>query len=348
MHQISEIYNHEALSRITNREAIFLDTNMWNKISREENDLFKSIKLHLKQLFECGKIFCPLSKDTFRELLKQNYESAKPVSEFMDSISFSLCFRSPNEIFDKEIELLIAGVIDDQNYQLNHTHIYLPISGFISSKFQLKYNHDPRNTELDGKIREFSSSTIPKAISSLSINGFVTMLKDRLPMNKFPFENQMTEQLIKRNKYAKRSVPRIRTIERTHIAKQIILPRIFKLNRILSPASLHKVVNYFNSVPKDPDESSYSHIFPLLPALNTFCEVMIYTGLNESKKFTINDFHDTEMMIVPLTYGDVFVSEDRNIRHILKKYSELILSNTTKFISSPESFLTYLESKKCA
>ncbi|AXI99858.1 hypothetical protein CYPRO_0574 [Cyclonatronum proteinivorum] len=163
MHQISEIYNHEALSRITNREAIFLDTNMWNKISREENDLFKSIKLHLKQLFECGKIFCPLSKDTFRELLKQNYESAKPVSEFMDSISFSLCFRSPNEIFDIEIELLIAGVIDGQNYQLNHTHIYLQISGFISSKFQLKYNHDPRNTELDRKIREFSSSTIPKA-----------------------------------------------------------------------------------------------------------------------------------------------------------------------------------------
>jgi hypothetical protein len=65
-----------------------------------------------------------------------------------------------------------------------------------------------------------------------------------------------------------------------------------------------------------------------LPALNNYIELLTTIAQNPTQKFEMNDFFDHEIMPVPLAYADVFVAQDKGMKHLLG-HSTKVMARTS-------------------
>jgi hypothetical protein len=93
---------------MTSKLRVYLDTKYWVYLREAGRDRTacarKDILALLEHLVETGKVICPLSGQTFVELLKQRHrESRLAGSKIMDRLSKQICFISPTQIVGQEI-----------------------------------------------------------------------------------------------------------------------------------------------------------------------------------------------------------------------------------------------------
>jgi hypothetical protein len=98
----------EAGKLMTSKLRVYLDTKYWVYLREARRDRTTSARKEilelLEHLVETGKAICPLSGQTFVELLKQRHrESRLAASEIMDKLSKQICFISPTQIVGQEI-----------------------------------------------------------------------------------------------------------------------------------------------------------------------------------------------------------------------------------------------------
>lgn len=325
--------------RIKGRRSLFLDIHVWNKVARQKNELHKNLKKSLQSLLQDGLIFCPLSKDILHELFKQEYESALLVAELMNELSLNACFADNDEIYNKEVLDHLMRIIDGKEYSISDTDLFVPVLACVRSRGKLVYP----NGFPEDRVKEFSEIFTDK-ISQMTIVDLVELQKDTLPLKPKVDVSRYSEIWRERRDFTKGNRNKMRRIEEEYTASAMILPRLNKLRALFPIPLQEKYSRHIHSVPKDNYGGALGHILKELPSLNNYIEVMTVAGLDPNKKPRINDFHDIEMMIVPLTYSDVFVSEDKWIRRLINQLSNSSNKNRATYIDSFAGLGEYLES----
>jgi hypothetical protein len=325
--------------RIKGRKSAFLDTHFWNKVAREKNELPRHMKKSLRSLVQCGKIFCPLSQDVLDELFKQNYESALCVAELMNELSLNACFANNREIYNKEVLNHLMRIIDGKEYNISNTDLFVSISAHVRSEGKLVY---PNGFPQD-RVKE-CSELIAEKLSKMTLVDLVEFRKDTLPIKPEVDLSCYSEIWRERRDFTKGNRNKMHRIEEEYVSRSLILPRLNRYRAWFPIYLQEKYLRHIHSVPKDNYSGALGHILKELPSLNNFVEVMTVAGLDPNKKPCINDYHDMEMMIVPLTYSDVFVSEDKWIRRLISQLSDPSNKTRATYIDSFASLEKYLES----
>jgi hypothetical protein len=325
--------------KIRGRKSIFLDIHYWIKLAREKDQTAIKIKNLLHALVEGGMIFCPLSKDVLDELFKQEHESSRRVAELMDRLSLNVCFANSNEIYSKELLNHLVAVVDDKKYEIEDTDLFVPVMAFLSSHAELAFP----DSFPDDNIKTLSKFLTDK-LSQMTVVELVDLLKSKLPLRIETDLSGYSRTWKERRDLAKGNRSSMRRVEEEHIARTVILPRLNKLRGMLPLSIQEKYLRYVRSLPKDRYDGTLGSILKDLPSINNLIDVMTVAGLDVNLKPRINHYHDMEMMIVPLTYSNVFVSEDKWIRHLLGQLNGTTHRKRAVYLDSFDRLETFLKS----
>jgi len=257
----------------------------------------------------------------------------------MNELSLNACFANNDETHNKEVLKHLMRIIDGKEYSISDTDLFVPVLAYVRSRGKLVYP----NGFPEDRVNEFSEIFTEK-ISQMTIVDLVELRKDTLPLKPKMDVSRYSEIWRERRDFTKGNRNKMRRIEEEYAASAMILPRLNRLRALFPIPLQEKYSRHIHSVPKDNYGGALGHILKELPSLNNYIEVMTVAGLDPNKKPRINDFHDIEMMIVPLTYSDVFVSEDKWIRHLINQLSNSSNKNRATYIDSFAGLGEYLES----
>lgn len=76
------------------------------------------------------------------------------------------------------------------------------------------------------------------------------------------------------------------------------------------------------------DEGFYRRLLVELPALHNLVDLMVEADMQPNRKDSNNHFMDNEIMVAPLAYADVFVSQDKGVRNLLRNTNKQLLART--------------------
>lgn len=325
-------------SPILGRDVIFLDMNIWIELADEKTQFAKTIKELLQFLVRDRKLFCPLYWSVLSELYKQEYSSRLRVAKIMDELSLNFSFSPSKEIWHEEVRLFIQSLLDERIHKISRELLFIPFVGYLSSKGKLTYP-------------EYVDETEAMKMSEVIMNNFdkVTLYNLMLIADKVKkdpeadsiYLNKRYKEVWANNKGNKN---RIRIENQNFIANIKILPRIKEINRILKPEQVLKITKYISSFPKDKNQSVFNSVIDFMPSLRNEVEILSIVPLDNQRNFTINDFYDIENLLIPLAYSDVFVSQDKWIRHLLK-VTDLPQKNNCLYLYNLEDLVQYLNKK---
>jgi len=333
-----KISDDSITNKVQGRKAIFLDTNIWVHVANEKTQIAKDIRYYLIKLVNNGIVFCPLSAPLIWELYKQNFESALRVGSLMEELSLNICYLSIDEVIHKEIKKYVLSIINKSKLLVSGKDIYGPVMAYLFSNYSLDFPSDYSQSQ----IIHFSKVFTP-IMNNLSLTDILKMRSDSLPIKYESSKIAYKKQNNKRREFTKGDKTKMRRIEEEFAAQNIILPIIYKINSQLPITQVFLLVNHFNSLPKDKYGGSLKSILEYLPATKCNIEIMTVTGYDITRNDNMNDYFDRELMILPLAYADVFVSEDKWIKHILINLSDITKNNNILYISTLNDLKKYLE-----
>ena len=327
---IKDIENLE--DKISRRKSLFFDTNIWIDLTEESDIQHKRVKKLLIKRFEEGKIFCPLYHDIIHELLKQEFSSALRIAEYMNILNQNIAFKQQREIFEEEILFFIKNYSIQTQIILSNDQIYVPILFYLSSKFEID-----TKSEMLRKLFPL----IRQKISKLTIVDLIESSKASLPrISERKYD--VADTLKKRYIISGKSKKKAKRIEAEPIAKRVIIPLLNNHRKKLPLADQFQFCLYINSLKKDKFGGALDSILQYLPSINNYIEIMTVSGFDTNKNFSINDFHDINMLIVPFTYADIFVSKDGWIKDLVTNKSNLLSMNNTTFFYNFDQLELYL------
>lgn len=94
--------------------------------------------------------------------------------------------------------------------------------------------------------------------------------------------------------------------------------------------------------PPDDEESWFLNALAELPALHNFIDIMIVADLQPTRKDDSRHFMDNEIMVAPLAYATVFVSQDKGIRDIIRNRTTILRRAECHYCDSLDALETLL------
>lgn len=330
--------------KIADRISIQFDINVWNFLARDVSDEATRIKTLLKNLVERGKVFCPLSFSVIAELLKQNYESALRTGSLMEELSLNISFALDKEIYNKEILAFLQKFIDGKKVSVSKSDIYVPIMQFVGADltdFMLSMLH----TASKNKLEEYRS-VIDARIATMTLTDILNAFKPLLPLSLYKVLKapEYSEIWKERWAYAKGNKLKMREIEQNAYVMQILIPELLKEKDNLPNEARQKFMDYIKSLSKNSPAIASREIISNLPALRSAIEILTITGYDPTRKGTMNDFFDIQIMVTPLAYADVLVATDKWIKHLITTQSDVFDVNRAVYFHSLSDFEIYLKS----
>ena len=79
-----------------------------------------------------------------------------------------------------------------------------------------------------------------------------------------------------------------------------------------------------------------------LPALHNYTDIMVVANSQPDRKDKYNHFMDNEIMVAPLAYSNVFVSEDKGIKEIAGRRTKILNRTKCHFCGSFEALESWL------
>ena len=337
MEKYNFIYNEDIdFKLIQARETIYLDLNVWIDLADAKTPPAKLLKEILKLLVDEKKIFCPLHFSTISEMRKAKFDSVSKLGKIMDQLSLNFTFIRSEILQKAEIVAFIYSLINHRKFSVPVQYVFGPYMSYLSYGFSLTYNEDAPIEKREEKNK--IAADIMKKITLLDMiemAGRFDHWKKRDYSSFFQAElkNIWDETKGEKNK--------IRENEENYVTKTKILPTIFQINSTLTKEQLKELMELINAFQTDKKGRRISSILKQMPSLRNEVEVMSTAVLDKNRKYNMNDFFDLENIIIPLAYSNVFVSQDRWIRHLLK-VTDLPKKNGCKYFYDFKELTTYL------
>ena len=226
-YEINFKYNNN--EKIKFRKSIFLDTNVWIDLVESKDLDAKETRKLLVKYFESGKIFCPLSVDTFIEFLRQNYNSLKKISEFVDKLSFNLSLKLCNQLYILEIRNYIVNIINGTNLPISINDIFVPYACTLSNTVKVNLPYDKNNSQTEIILQIFHDIVINSSLSQY-LYFMQQIIPQRQSIDNFDFQKHFIE----RKKIAKGDKNLMKEIEEETVVLKIVYPLIKEeLRRVL-------------------------------------------------------------------------------------------------------------------
>jgi len=340
-----ELTDASIANKVSERIAIPLDMNVWNFLARDVSAEATRAKELLTNLVVDGKVFCPLTFSVITELFKQNYESALRTATLMDQLSLNVCFALDKEIYNKEVRSFLQRFVDGKEIRLSKNEIYVPVSAFLGSFGNLQFPAEFPGAE---EQRQEFTQNVSKRLASLKLTDIVNMLKESLPLSLFQQQSppEYTEVWKERWEYAKGNKAKMREVEQDNYVRQVLIPELQNESLKLPSEAIQRFKDYIKSLPQNSPALASTKILEHMPALKNAIQIMTITGYDPTRKATMNDFFDIQMMLTPLAYADAFVSTDKWIRHLLTTSRSIFETEGAVCISSLSELITFLEDCK--
>jgi hypothetical protein len=325
-------------SLIQNRDIISLDMNIWIELADGKTVFAQTIKELLQLLVKDGKLFCPSIWSVLSELYKQSYSSRLRVGKLMDELSLNYSFAPSKEIWREEVRLFVQTLVDEKRYKISKEYLFIPFIGYLSSKGTLTY---PEGADVN-EAKDMTN-VIKNGLGKVTLIDILS-LSTRRKRDSANYSSQLNKQYKEIWANNKGNKKKIRIENQIYLVNTKILPIINEINTSLKPEQAYKVLKFIKSFPEDDRESVFNSIIGFMPSIRNEFEILSIAPLDNRRNVTINDFYDIENIIIPLAYSNVFVSQDKWIRRLLKD-TNLPQKNNCEYFCNLDYFVQFLNNK---
>ncbi|MEX2301020.1 MAG: hypothetical protein WD733_08800 [Bryobacterales bacterium] len=320
---------------LTTRQALFFDTNIWIDLVENTTPVWRHLAGMLKQLVKARVVFCPLATPTIWELYRQPPACAPDVAQLMDTLSLRTAFANRTEIFRAEVRNFVLGLVDRQRGMLSPREVYVPVAHYLSTRLRLVFPNS-----YTGDEREAMTAAVTRRLGSVGVENLVSWRKNSTGLGRESIPPYSAARKSRRAQ-AGSSRTKARNIEAEFVYDRHIEPALQSVMRSLSVSTRAQVMCCLASIEPDREGSRIEALLEKMPALRNAVDLYTIAGFDPERKDRRADFFDIEMLIAPFAYADVFVSQDRWIRHLIHK--DLADRNQTAFVEGPEELTAFLE-----
>ena len=246
---------HPHYNLIRNREAVYLDTNIWINIAEPHNECDEHLKFILMQLVNDKKIFCPLSFAIITELFKQKYDSMVKSSSLMDKLSIGFSYRMLKDLRDNEIEHF-GNAFEKPFVKMATEKIYVPVLAYLSSRGYLKFPTEINNLNVERLIEDFNYHLSQVTLTELIKEG-KEYYANRIERDS---SHIMDKNLKDEYKLTGGNKKKLRKIEEDYFASKYIVPQ---LQKSMSLERKIKFLKYLDDLPLDKNGRKLTSLFSI-------------------------------------------------------------------------------------
>lgn len=276
-----EIRDNTIPEKLKGRTSLFFDINVWIDLADRKSSLANRTRRRLKVLVEEGEIFCPLFAPVIWELYKQQFDSIIRVGELMEELSLNLCFAPKEEIFRKEAENFVFNYIENRNSDLTIEDIYVPVTGYLSTKASLTFPKGWTNNDSKNLAR-----ILTKEIVGQKFTDFLKMRKGSFLNFENVQKSQFSEVWKERREFCKGDKSKMWRVEEELIAKKYIIPTFNEVREKLPLTLQLEFIKYLDTIPRDKYEGCMDTILTYMPALKNEIEILAVSGYDTSLDYS--------------------------------------------------------------
>jgi len=314
-------------NRIHGRRCVFLDTNAWIQISDARDYAARRVRDDLKTQVAVGAVFCPVSSGTLEELFLQAGDSLPRTADLMEELSLNACFIMRSELFQWEFAKSLGrclGVPVPDSLK----GLFTNPAAFTGSRPCITFDL-PSDQILDADAIANAQAKFQQDMASIGIAELTRRVADGTRIDDAP--PAYSEAAKKAKELYKGNRNKLFAAEAENCIIMYIRPllgmRISTANTDVFPsAASQKWLEQFAGL--GGEEGFYRRLLVELPALHNFVDLMVEADMQPNRKDSNNHFMDNEIMIAPLAYADVFVSNDKGIRNLLRNTNKQLLART--------------------
>lgn len=337
----SEQYDHafeldpRLVATLSRRHVFLLDTSIWIRLADRNDELAAQIADKLIRLKNAEKIICPLAPPTIWELRKQTGASLTRMAKLMEELSENVTFRSHEQIFDREIESFLSYLITGIFTPLSLNQRFGPLLSYLAPGYRL--------TKAEVSLTQQGNAHLHQSVSSMRLTTLVKWLGDKsCPPLSSKYDPLTVHR--QRRELAGKSVDLARRIEIECVAREHVLPRLKKMQADMEISERLRTTAKIDALPKSRRYgSAIEHLLRFTPALAALVEVHTISGLDITRKNSLNDFFDRELMIYALAYSGSFAAIDRWISNLVALSRQGRYSSFYEFANSLETLNSLLD-----
>jgi predicted nucleic acid-binding protein len=327
--------------RVAGRAVIGLDTSVWIRLARRKSSMDADVADFLRQLVGDGKVLCPVSWPLIHELLASSYDRALPVARLMDQLCLGIAFRQDTEIIAVEVARSLEALRGDPQARLGPTDVYTSVMGCFGTQAKLIWPADFPATEAE---RLATTAEFESRMRSLTLAEVVSMARASLPREESRSAEDLDYERAWRERFAFARGDRavMRRIEEEYHIKKLVLPALQRLTSGMSLGERIQMLSAIRTLPLNRYGGVSATILNEARLFRTRIEILAVMGFNPSRRGSLNDFFDVEIMAAPLAYAAAFAAHDKWIRYLLTHESAMLSSNGVVFLESVSALRSFI------
>jgi len=299
--------------RVRGRRSVFLDTNCWINLADGKRDSSVRLRETLRAAVAGGIVFCPLSWGILEELFDQSGPSLPRTASLMEELSLNAVFVIREELYAWELSRSIRRFIGKANNE-SLNGLFTPPAAFVGSGPAVSIDF-PDGISLSPQAQAHAQAYMKKHLSEIGVAKLAQDMggnkKDRTP----PAYSSAAKKA--REEFGGDKL-KLFVMEAGDCFRTYVTPLLFKY-----PPNV--IVPWLKHLGRDRDEVAFfQNALAEFPALYNYTEIMMVADSQPDRKDKHNHFMDNEIMVAPLAYCNVFVSEDKGMKDIAAKRTKIL------------------------
>lgn len=292
-------------ARIGGRLSVFLDSNCWIHLADGKEAVHIRIRDRLRTHVRSGRLFCPLSWGTLKELFEQSQPSLLRTASLMEELSLNAIFVMRTELFAWEFSRALTRFLSRRSSE-TLSGLFAPPAAYVGSSPGISLAL-PGEVSLSPALQANAKAFMRRELSAIGVTGLAKLMGGRNTDKAPPGYSQVAKKV---REIVGGDKTKLFAAEAQYAFQTYILPLMSKQ----SPEATRAWCEQCG--PAEDENAWLQGMCADLPALHNFIDVMVVASSQPDRKDNFNHFMDNEIMAAPLAYADVFVSADRAIKDI--------------------------------
>lgn len=327
-------------NRVNGRLSVFLDTNCWINMADGKTEVSVRVREKLRELVASGRVFCPLSWGILEELFEQSGASLPRTASLMEELSLNAIFINREELYAWELSRSVRRFLG-QPADDSLNGLFAPPAAFVGSGPRVSFDL-PEGISISLEAKTHAQAFMKRELSKIGVVELAKLMGGR-KMDRTP--PAYSEAAKKARDIFNGSKSKLFLAEAGNSFHTYIMPFFGTYSqRVIAGWSAQ-----FG--PPEDEEAWFRKALVELPALHNYTDVMIVANSQPDRKDKYNHFMDNEIMVAPLAYATVFVSEDRGVKDVAGSRTKILSRTKCQYCDSLynlENWLTNSAAKPIA
>jgi len=340
------------LEHVANRHVIYLDSNVWIKMTDQRSDEAKECVAECQRAVASGEAIFPLSFPSISELLHQPDQSPQvKQGELMDQLSCGVTYRSSDRIQQHEAVTAFEFFAGHEFQPVPRSVLFSYVADYLGDG-KLEFPDEWRDDDAE-RMRDYAKSSpafrsVVWLLQHLDLND----IRARHDVATKRYVAELTSSIAKSAEHFRQtrnfSTERLRQEERVALFKSIVLPAFrgalldrYSIEQI--PERLATIGSDFNRRHGKGGPRVLAKLLDLMPMTELHAQCMASRTHNPTRAVRAQDFWDTEHARFS-AYSDVFVTLDRGLIDTLANRCSVPRNRGRQVIGTLSGLTTFLKS----